>query len=229
MNTLTIPGFSETNVFDALYESLDRLSRIEGRKYIVLIASGRDTFSKITLDKILQKIKATLPQVDLYAAGMGPGSFTGIRVGLSAVKALAVAGGKPCYGISNLAAMANLGSAETRAAILDARRGEIYAAVYGAHTTAEEVTDFPRWLASIPVETEEFLAFDFTPFEAALSISRFARATRTTAPRSLAGSIAELSLESFRAGSAGDPALLDANYVRRPDAELLWRQDLAVT
>ena len=203
----------------------------------VALAYGEETMEEVPLqapdgfsgilfdqiDRLLKRNALTLPQVDLYAAGMGPGSFTGIRVGLSAVKALAVAGGKPCYGISNLAAMANLGSAETRAAILDARRGEIYAAVYGAHTTAEEVTDFPRWLASIPVETEEFLAFDFTPFEAALSISRFARATRTTAPRSLAGSIAELSLESFRAGSAGDPALLDANYVRRPDAELLWR------
>ncbi len=70
LNSLTIPGFSETNVFDALYESLDRLSRIEGRKYIVLIASGRDTFSKITLDKILQKIKAT-PNVTIFTVGTG--------------------------------------------------------------------------------------------------------------------------------------------------------------
>jgi VWFA-related protein len=70
LNSLTIPGFSETNVFDALYESLDRLSRIEGRKYIVLIASGRDTFSKITLDKILAKIKAT-PNVTIFAVGTG--------------------------------------------------------------------------------------------------------------------------------------------------------------
>ncbi len=59
INSLVIPGFSETNVFDALYEGLDRLNRVEGRKYIILIASGRDTFSKITLDKILQKVKAT--------------------------------------------------------------------------------------------------------------------------------------------------------------------------
>jgi VWFA-related protein len=70
LNSLRIPGFSETNVFDALYESLDRLSRIEGRKYIVLIASGRDTFSKITLDKILAKIKAT-PNVTIFAVGTG--------------------------------------------------------------------------------------------------------------------------------------------------------------
>jgi VWFA-related protein len=70
LNSLTIPGFSETNVFDALYETLDRLSRIEGRKYIVLIASGRDTFSKITLDKILAKIKAT-PNVTIFTVGTG--------------------------------------------------------------------------------------------------------------------------------------------------------------
>ena len=59
LNSLVIPGFSERNVFDALYEAEDRLSRIEGRKYIILIASGRDTFSKITLDKIYQKVKNT--------------------------------------------------------------------------------------------------------------------------------------------------------------------------
>jgi len=50
-------AFSETNVFDALSESLDRMSRIEGQKYIVLIASGVDTMSKLTLDKILKKVK----------------------------------------------------------------------------------------------------------------------------------------------------------------------------
>ncbi|WP_236657284.1 VWA domain-containing protein [Acidisarcina polymorpha] len=70
LNSLIIPGFSETNVFDALYETLDRVSRIEGRKYIILIASGRDTFSKITLDKMLAKIKAT-PNVTIFAVGTG--------------------------------------------------------------------------------------------------------------------------------------------------------------
>lgn len=59
LNTLQIPGFSETNVFDALYESIDRLERIDGQKYIILIGTGRDTFSKLTFDKILAKVKAT--------------------------------------------------------------------------------------------------------------------------------------------------------------------------
>ncbi|WP_353069026.1 VWA domain-containing protein [Tunturibacter empetritectus] len=59
LQSLMIPGFSDTDMFDALYETLDRTSRIEGRKYIILIGSGRDTFSKLTLDKILAKVKAS--------------------------------------------------------------------------------------------------------------------------------------------------------------------------
>ncbi len=70
LNSLIIPGFSDTDVFDALYETLDRVSRIEGRKYIILIGTGRDTFSKITLDKILAKIKAT-QNVTIFTIGTG--------------------------------------------------------------------------------------------------------------------------------------------------------------
>lgn len=70
LNQLMIPGFSETNEFDALYETLDRVTRIEGRKYIILVSSGIDTFSKINLDKIMQKIKQT-PNVTIFAVGTG--------------------------------------------------------------------------------------------------------------------------------------------------------------
>jgi VWFA-related protein len=70
LNSLTLPGFSDTDMFDALYETLDRTSRIDGRKYILLIGTGRDTFSKITLDKILAKIKAT-PNVTIFTIGTG--------------------------------------------------------------------------------------------------------------------------------------------------------------
>jgi VWFA-related protein len=70
LQSLRMPGFSDTNTFDALYETLDRVSRIEGRKYIIMIGSGRDTFSKITLDKILAKVKAT-PNVTIFTIGTG--------------------------------------------------------------------------------------------------------------------------------------------------------------
>ncbi len=84
LSTLTIPGFSDTNVFDALYETLDRISRIDGRKYIVLIGTGRDTFSKLTLDKIMAKIKAT-PNVTIFTVETGAflNEMYGGRGGLS--------------------------------------------------------------------------------------------------------------------------------------------------
>ncbi len=59
INTLRMPGFSETNVFDALYDTLDRLDRVEGHKYIILVSTGIDTFSKLNLDQITKKVKNT--------------------------------------------------------------------------------------------------------------------------------------------------------------------------
>ena len=72
LNRLRIPGFSETNIFDAMYDTLDRLDRIPGHKELVVVASGRDTFSKITFDKILKKVKAT-PNVTIYTISTGEG------------------------------------------------------------------------------------------------------------------------------------------------------------
>src|SRR5690348_9372931 len=59
LNQLRMPGFAETNVFDALYDTLDRVDQIEGRKYIILVTTGVDTFSKLNLDQITKKIKST--------------------------------------------------------------------------------------------------------------------------------------------------------------------------
>jgi VWFA-related protein len=70
LSSLTLPGFSETDMFDALYETLDRVSRIEGRKYILLVGTGIDTLSKITLDKVLAKVKAT-PNVTIFTISTG--------------------------------------------------------------------------------------------------------------------------------------------------------------
>jgi VWFA-related protein len=70
LNTLRIPGFRETNEFDALYDTLDRLERIPGRKYIILISSGVDTFSKKNFDTVLKKIKAS-PDVTIFPISTG--------------------------------------------------------------------------------------------------------------------------------------------------------------
>jgi VWFA-related protein len=70
LNQLRIPGFSETNLFDALYDTLDRMDRVEGKKYIILITTGVDTFSKLTLDKITKKIKDT-KDVTIFPVSVG--------------------------------------------------------------------------------------------------------------------------------------------------------------
>lgn len=70
INQLRIPGFSETNLFDALYDTLDRLDRVEGKKYIILVTTGVDTFSKLTLDKIMAKIKNT-KDITIFPVSVG--------------------------------------------------------------------------------------------------------------------------------------------------------------
>lgn len=61
---------SETNLFDALYDTLDRLETVEGRKYIILVSSGRDTFSKKNLDQILKKVQAS-KDIAIYSISTG--------------------------------------------------------------------------------------------------------------------------------------------------------------
>jgi len=70
LNMLRIPGFSERNLFDALFDTLDRIDRIEGKKYIILVSSGADTFSKLTLDQTLKKVRSTR-DTTIYAVSIG--------------------------------------------------------------------------------------------------------------------------------------------------------------
>ncbi len=70
LNQLRFPGFAETNLFDALYDTLDRMDRIEGHKYIVLISSGFDSFSKLNLNQITKKVKTT-HDVTIFAISIG--------------------------------------------------------------------------------------------------------------------------------------------------------------
>jgi tRNA threonylcarbamoyladenosine biosynthesis protein TsaB len=160
--------------------------------------------------------------IDCFAAASGPGSFTGVRVGLACVKGLAEARGRPAVGVSNLQALAWFGEAPRRAAVLDARRGEVYGAVYdagGRLVAPEVVAPFARWIETLPAGELEFVCSGFTP---PLAGTRFERAKVRTAPRALAVAVARLASRA----EPCDPAALDANYVRRSDAELLWKDCL---
>jgi len=179
------------------------------------------------LARLLDKHSCRVDEIACFAAAAGPGSFTGVRVGLACVKGLAEAVGRKVVPVSNLEALARFGSSELRAAVLDARRGQIYGALYSSagQVAAEPVVmGFPAWLETLPPGDLEFISTDFTPFRAALEATQFRNSKMTTAPRALAAAIGAIAHERFCAGRAQDPAEIDADYVRRSDAELFWKE-----
>ncbi|MDQ6758941.1 MAG: tRNA (adenosine(37)-N6)-threonylcarbamoyltransferase complex dimerization subunit type 1 TsaB [Acidobacteriota bacterium] len=156
------------------------------------------------LESFLARHNVRLHQIECFAGASGPGSFTGVRVGLAAIKGLAEATCRPAVGVSNLQAIAYFGTAPLRAAVIDARRGEVYAAVYNSDLKIvrnETVSDFAHWRATLLLPEVEFV----------------------TAPLALAVAVGQIAWRRMQAGQAHDPAALDANYVRRSDAELLWK------
>lgn len=188
-----------------------------------------DGFSHVLYGHLTQFLEShglRLGDMACFASAAGPGSFTGVRVGLAAVKGLAEATGKPATAVSNLQALAAFGDFPLRAALLDARRGDVFGAVYNGALEAmrpEVVTKFAAWLESLPAADVEFISTEMDRFEASFAGTRFASAPRWQAPRALAGVIGQIAWQRLQRGEAGDPALLDANYVRRSDAELFWK------
>jgi tRNA threonylcarbamoyladenosine biosynthesis protein TsaB len=158
----------------------------------------------IEIERMLSRHLLTLRDIDCFASASGPGTFTGVRAGLTAVKGLAVAAGRKVAGVSNLQALAWFGPDELRAPFLDARRGDVYGAVYDAKLRLvqhEVVAKYEDWVAALP-----------------------AGAIPMTQQQPLARAIAALAWERMEAGITQDPAELDANYVRRADAEMMWRE-----
>jgi tRNA threonylcarbamoyladenosine biosynthesis protein TsaB len=168
----------------------------------------------------------TISDIGCFAAASGPGSFTGVRVGLTAAKALAEAKGKPVASVSNLRALATFGTAQRRAVIMDARRGDIYAAVYDAdlRPIAEDtVTKLPTWLEGLDNGEYEFITTGGDSLVEQMAATRFAGMPRITAPRALAGAVARCAFLDSQIGALVSALNADANYVRRSDAELSWK------
>ena len=180
------------------------------------------------METLLARHGLTFDQLDGFASASGPGSFTGVRVGLTAMKGLAEATGRKVVAISNLRALASYGSRALRAVVIDARRGEVYGAVYDAAlqpVRGEVVAPLPVWLASLPGGDLEFITqgFPLASSEITRGITPGITAPIIEAPRALAGAVGRIALGDFLRGAALDPAEIDANYVRRSDAELLWK------
>ena len=169
------------------------------------------------IERLLGRHQLTFESLDGFASASGPGSFTGVRVGLTTVMGLAEATGRKAVAVSNLRALASFGTRALRATVIDARRGEVYGGVFDAllrPVCGEVVSPLGAWLESLPKGDLEIITQGLAiPTEKPL----------LEAPRALAGAIGRIALEAFESGEASDPGAIDANYVRRSDAELLWK------
>jgi len=172
------------------------------------------------IEALLRRQSVTVREIDLFAGASGPGSFTGVRIGLAAMKGLAEVLGRKVVAVSNLEAVATFGTAARRAAVIDARRGEFYTALYdaeGNQLIEERVQPFEKFLESLP-ETFEWVSPDLN------SLPLHPGGPGVEAPRAVAAAIARIAIKRNKAGLASDPAAIEANYIRRSDAELFWKQ-----
>lgn len=190
---------------------------------------------------LLEELGIGLDHVDLFAAASGPGSFTGLRVGLAAVKGWAEVYGKPVVGVSALEAIAeeSRSGASVLVPTFDARRGEVYFGVYrregvseasglapvGEHSSATP-GDFLKGLRE-RMGTEAFTIVTPTPevlqpaLEGNEALGEGIRVE--VVPNILAPVVGLLAMRRSRSGLAGDALSLEANYVRRTDAELKFK------
>ena len=183
------------------------------------------------INELLDIRSVHLENIDCYAGASGPGSFTGIRVGLTVAKALAEVHGKPVVPVSNLAALAFAGEGQYRAPVLDARRGEVYAAVYDEQhrvVVDELVSPWEDFLKLLGGREVTFVSTDAKLFEAdgAAPLPAPSNGSRRalTLSSALVAAVAGLAARRFDSGAALAPEAVDANYVRRPDAELKWKE-----
>jgi tRNA threonylcarbamoyladenosine biosynthesis protein TsaB len=163
-----------------------------------------------------------LPDVDVYAVAAGPGSFTGLRVGIATMQGLAMASGKPLVGVSALDALHARANAERVAAWIDAWRGEVFAALYehGRQTTPPVVARPDELLEGLGAAPALFIGDGAAEYHGRIRAALGGRATfADPVSPPLAGTIAQLAARTVLAGQRPPPHAIRPIYVRRSDAE----------
>ena len=179
------------------------------------------------IDKLLNEAQVDLTEIDLFAVATGPGSFTGLRIGIATIKGLAATLGRPCAGIPTLQAIAlAAGESAQTVALLPAGRGEVFAQLFsvtedGFVTASDEATHIsPQRLIEKYGSLENVLWCG----EGALTNKELIEGAshRRIAPPIpvLAAHVASLALAKFREEQLVQPDALQAIYVRPSDAEL---------
>jgi tRNA threonylcarbamoyladenosine biosynthesis protein TsaB len=177
--------------------------------------------------------------VDVFAVAIGPGSFTGLRIGLASIQGLALVSRRPVVGVSALEARAQLAGKTLEAGALvacwiDAQRGDVFSALYRladapvftperlieleAPAVADPTRTLAEWSKHHGVDSAIFTGDGAVRYERALPHAGDAR--YLTAPVSIAGAIGCMAAVSAARGLAARPESVHALYVRRPDAEL---------
>ena len=215
---------------------------------VVSTATGEVYSSRMfrELEFLLGELSLRMEEFELFAVAAGPGSFTGLRVGLAAVKGWAEVFRKPIAAVSALEAVAVQAHSNAGLIVpaLDARRGQLYFGLYrraaasgGAPGESPLVLDGGEYVMT-PAEFFEALrerggGAEFaivTPqpelFSGVASREEIAALRGAVEPASsvLAPFIGQLGFRRAQHGELADPLTLDANYVRRTDAELHWKE-----
>jgi len=182
---------------------------------------------------LLEGLRIALRDIDLYAVATGPGSFTGLRIGIATMQGLAFAAGKPLIGVSGFDALAQIASRNAVEAFretgppavatwVDAWRGDVFAARYHhAVQTDPPTVERPAALLARIAEPTLFIG-DAIPVYAGLirgTLGDLARLEETPVP-ALAATIAHIATVTARTGVQPDPDDIRPLYIRRPDAEL---------
>lgn len=184
------------------------------------------------VDKLLKQTAFKLADVDLFAVAAGPGSFTGLRIGIATVKALAATLDRPCAAVPTLQAVAlACGAAESTVALLPAGRGEVFAQLFsvsadGLVTALDEPSHIsPQKMIDKYGLLEEVVwcgagALAQRELIESSAAGKQWRIAGNQQPDRLAVQVAALALRNLRRNEIVAPDALQAIYVRPSDAEL---------
>ncbi len=185
------------------------------------------------MESILGTGDHTVEDVDLVVFGRGPGTFTGLRIGMATAKGINLSHGTPMVGISTLEALAlSSGVSGCVVPLIDARRGEIYAAAYQvkhqdgvpiADRLMEETVTRPELLHTLLAKTGSTAPLNLLGSGAAryrVELDQAGPILPVCRETPSAYLMAEKGLELFNKRGGDDPASAEPNYLREPDARL---------
>jgi tRNA threonylcarbamoyladenosine biosynthesis protein TsaB len=187
----------------------------------------------------LESAKSTLADVDVFAAASGPGSFTGVRIGLTTVKAWSEVFSKPIVAVSRLEAVAGQSQSKAPyvASLIDAQRGQIFGALYLYKSAVDGLTLIDQEMVASPdvfldwvdekVAGSEVAWISTDPDALGTHASWQGRATRDEeiqrVPPVLAPLIGKMAFQPAKKGHVLDALSVDANYVRRSYVEVFQK------